>query len=435
MYPTKKSLWFIALGGIGPLLVLVMGIPYLLGWVLPFAVLAILVSDRILGTKLRLRVRRNVANVLSVGTGNRVALLFKNLSGYAVNINVSDGAPMDGEVDKALLQLKLQRGESGKAAYYFTPHKRGRFTFSGVTAQAESRLGFWVIQQQFDLTHEVQVYPDIEAINQFELLAQKNSLAELGYLSTRMKGDGHEFERMRDYRPGDEPRKVDWKTTARLQRLIVREMGQDRNQNVFFMIDMGRLMQQTTDGLSHFDYALNTAIILSHIAQKKGDNIGAILFSDKVKKYVPLRKGPTAVDALIMAAYDMEPEPVATNYSNAFKHVMANVNKRSLLLLMTHMGKGEEQRLIRTYASFLGRQHLPLCLFFKEPSLERACEQIPQSARDAFEVAAAADLMLDRMESLSRLRHSRVLALDSLPGQYSATAINHYLDIKARNLL
>ncbi|MBN2525750.1 MAG: DUF58 domain-containing protein [Deltaproteobacteria bacterium] len=435
MYPTKKSLWLIALGGVGPLLVPLLGVPYLLGWILPFIGVAVMVSDRILGTRLNLKVRRNVANVLSVGTGNRVEVVVKNLGGFTVAIDVVDEAPLEGEVDRENLLMTLQRGEASKSVYYFTPHRRGRYTFLGVKVQAKSRLGFWFVQQLHDMRQDVQVYPDIEAINQFELLAQKNSLSELGYLSTRMKGDGHEFERMRDYRSGDEPRKVDWKTTARLGRLIVREMGQDRNQNVFFMIDMGRLMQQTTDGLSHFDYALNTAIILSHIAQKKGDNIGAILFSDKVKKYIPLRKGPTAVDALIMAAYDMEPESVATNYSNAFKHVMANVNKRSLLLLMTHMGKGEEQRLVRTYASYLGRQHLPLCLFFKEPSLERAVEHVPQTAREAFEVAAAADLMLDRMESLSRLRHARVLALDALPGQYSATAINHYLDIKARNLL
>ena len=435
MYPTKKSLWLLALGGVGPALVPVAGIPYLMGWILPFAAMAILLSDRVLGTRLQFRVRRQLANVLSVGTGNRVVLTLKNLSGYAVSIDVVDEAPAEGDVDRELLHMNIGRGDVCRSEYWFTPHRRGRFEFTGVRLQTLSRLGFWYVQQRFEVRNEVQVYPDIEAINQFELLAQKNSLSELGYLSTRHKGDGHEFERMRDYRAGDDPRKVDWKTTARLQRLIVREMGQDRNQNVFFMIDMGRLMQQTTDGLSHFDYALNTAIILSHIAQKKGDNIGAILFSDRVKKYVPLRKGPTAVDALIMAAFDMEPEAVATNYSHAFKHVMANVNKRSLLLLMTHLGKGEEQRLIRTYASYLGRQHLPLCLFFKEPSLERAGEQIPQTVREAFEVAAASDLMLERMDSLSRLRHARVLALDALPGQYSATAINHYLDIKARNLL
>ncbi len=435
MYPTKKSLWLLALGSVGPALIPFAGVPYLVGWLLPFAVIVVLLSDRVLGTRLKFRVRRQLGKVLSVGTGNRVALTLKNLSGHGVVIEVVDEAPHEGEVDRDSLQMNIPNGDVGKGVYWFTPHRRGRFEFTGVKLQSSSRLGFWFVQQRFDVRDEVQVYPDIEAINQFELLAQKNSLSELGYLSTRHRGDGHEFERMRDYRAGDDPRKVDWKTTARLQRLIVREMGQDRNQNVFFMIDMGRLMQQTTDGLSHFDYALNTAIILSHIAQKKGDNIGAILFSDKVKKYVPLRKGPTAVDALLMAAFDLEPERVATNYSNAFKHVMANVNKRCLLLLMTHLGKGEEQRLIRTYASYLGRQHLPLCLFFREPSLERASAQVPHTAREAFEVAAAADLMLDRMESLSRLRHARVLALDALPGQYSATAINHYLDIKARNLL
>ncbi|MBN2343109.1 MAG: DUF58 domain-containing protein [Deltaproteobacteria bacterium] len=435
MYPTRKALWLLVVSGVGPLAVPFAGIPYMMGWLLPLAVVAVIISDRMLGTQLRFAVRRRVAKVLSVGAKNKVELVLKNLNAFALHLSFIDEAPQPGSVDEEQMSVHLSPGQQGKVVYWYTPKRRGRYTFGHIRLQTRSRLGFWFVQRSVADFAEVQVYPDIEAISQFELLAQTNSLSELGYLNTRVKGDGHEFERMRDYRSGDEPRKVDWKTTARLNRLIVREMGQDRNQNVLFMIDMGRLMQQTTDGLSHFDYALNTAIILGHIAQKKGDNIGAVLFSDKVKKYVPLRKGRGAVDALIMAAYDMEPEPVATNYSHAFKHVMANVNKRSLLLLMTHMGKGEEQRLIRTYASYLGRQHLPLCLFFKEPALERAVRNVPHSTKEAFEVAAAADLMMDRTESLSRLQHAKVLALDALPGQYSATAINNYLDIKARNLL
>lgn len=435
MFPTRKLLWLVAASGIGPLLVPVLGIPSLLGWILPLGALAVVISDRILGTRFRLTAQRRVAKVLSVGAPNKVEIVLKNLNPFSLAVEIVDEAPLSGSVDQSNINTRLAAGQQGKVAYFFTPTKRGRFEFACIKVQTLSRLGFWFVQRSFDVHDEVQVYPNIEAITQFELLAQTNSLSEMGYLNTKMKGDGHEFERMRDYRPGDEPRRVDWKTTARLNRLIVREMGQDRNQNVLFMIDMGRLMQQTTDGLSHFDYALNTAIILSHIAQKKGDNIGAVLFSDKVKKYVPLRKGRSAVDALILAAYDLEPEPVATNYSNAFKHVMENVNKRALLLLMTHMGKGEEQRLMRTYSAYLGRQHLPLCLFFKEPDLERLSQEVPKSAKEAFEVAAAADLMLDRIEGLSRLKHSKIFALDALPGQYSATAINNYLDIKARNLL
>ncbi|HUT76454.1 MAG TPA: DUF58 domain-containing protein, partial [Polyangia bacterium] len=266
-------------------------------------------------------------------------------------------------------------------------------------------------------------------------LARHNALAEIGVRAVRMRGDGSEFERMRDYRPGDDPRGVDWKSTARLGRLIVREMGCERNQNVLFLIDMGRMMRRTTDGLSHFDCALNTAIILGHIATRRGDNVGALLFSDRVRYFVPLGRGRAAVDAMVRATFDAEPEELATSYRPAFEHVLASVRRRSLLLLMTHLVPGEDRRLIRAYSQVLGRQHLPLCLFFREPDIERAVEEVPRNVAGAFRRAAALDLVLERHAGLATLRHAGVMALDALPGEYSATAIGQYLDIKARNLL
>jgi uncharacterized protein (DUF58 family) len=160
-----------------------------------------------------------------------------------------------------------------------------------------------------------------------------------------------------------------------------------------------------------------------------------VLFCDKVRRFVPLSRGRGAVDALVHAAYDVEPEQVATNYRRAFRYVMNRVRRRSLLLLMTHLVPGEDQRLIRTYSQFLGRQHLPLCLFFREPYLEQEAIEVPRTVGDAFHRAAAVDIMLDRIEGLSALRHAGVMALDALPGEYSAAAIGQYLDIKARNLL
>ena len=435
MTPSARTVVLLLIASIGAVAVSVYGIALYLGLAPTIAVIALALADRVWGTGTSLEIKRSVRQVLSVGTGNSVSLSVRNSGSRAIRVELMDESPVDGVIEPERIVLGIPARKTARTEYEFTPGRRGRFSFDAVRLRHSSLLGLWRVTRRIELSDEIQVYPNIEALRRFELLAQTNSLAELGIRATRMRGDGTEFERMRDYREGDEPRRVDWKTTARLGKLIVREMGQERNQNVLFMIDMGRMMRQTTDGLSHFDYALNTAIILGHIAQKKGDNIGALLFSDTVKKYVPLGRGRGAVDALVRAAYDLEPQPVATNYRRAFRHVMATVRRRSLLLMMTHLVPGEDQRLIRNYTQNLGRQHLPLCLFFKEPSLEEELEKVPATVSGAFHRAAAADLMLERMEGISRLRHGGVMALDSVPGEYSATAISQYLDIKARNLL
>ena len=433
------SLRFVALlfaASVGPVAVTVMGIPLVVGMIPTAVLLTVALADRLTGTRTLMEITRNVGSVLSVGTENSVTLSVRNLSARKLFAEIVDEPPVDGAVSPSrALRVFLPPWKTVRTEYRFTPGRRGKFSFDGVWVRHSSLLGLWRIVRRFELADEIQVFPNIEALRSFELLARQNSLAELGIRATRMKGDGTEFERMREYRQGDDPRHIDWKTTARLSRLIVREMGQERNQNIMFMIDMGRMMRQTTGGLSHFDYALNTAIILGHIAQQKGDNVGALLFSDTVKRFVPLSRGRGAVEALVHAAYDMEPQQVATNYRRAFKQVMSRVRRRSLILLMTHLVPGEDQRLIRAYSQNLGQRHLPLCLFFKEPSLEEEVMVVPSTVGESFHHAAAADILLERVEGLTMLRHAGVMALDALPGEYSAVAIGQYLDIKARNLL
>jgi uncharacterized protein (DUF58 family) len=436
MTPSGRALWLLALAALPVLAAPLAGVPLGLTLMPTAAILALLLADRLAGTETPLEVRREVGAVLSVGADAPVELSIRNRGGRALDLEVVDEHPAAGAaLPPGPRRVRVKGLHTARVAYRFTPERRGSHAFDAVELAHPSRLGLWRVRRRFEVPSAVEVYPNIEALHRFELLARHNALSELGVRAVRMRGDGSEFERMRDYRPGDDPRAVDWKSTARLGRLMVREMGCERNQNVLFLIDMGRMMRRTTEGLSHFDWALNTAIILGHIATRRGDNVGALLFSDRVQRFVPLGRGRAAVDAIVRATFDAEPEETATSYRPAFEHVLAAVRKRSLLLLMTHLVPGEDRRLIRAWSRVLGRQHLPLCLFFREPDIERQVEEIPRSVAGAFRRAAALDLVLERQEGLAALRHAGVLALDALPGEYSATAIGQYLDIKARNLL
>jgi uncharacterized protein (DUF58 family) len=436
MTPSSRLLWILLAASSASLAVPLLGVPFGLALLPSALVLAVALADRLGGTATALTVVRKVRPVLSVGTDNPVELEVRNRSRRRYRLELLDETPTAGRSDpEEPLRTLVRPWKTERLGYGFTPSRRGRHAFEGVRLSHPSRMGLWRVRRRLELHDEVQVFPNIVALHRFELLARRNNLVELGLRPTRMKGDGTEFERLREYRTGDDPRSVDWKTTARLGRLIVREMGQERNQNVLFLIDAGRMMRQTAEGLSHFDYALNTAIILGHIATRRGDNIGALLFSDRVERFVPLGRGRIAVDSLVRAGYDVEPAEVATNYRRAFKHVLARVRRRSLVLLMTHLVPGEDQRLIRAYASMLGRRHLPLCLFFREPSVEREARKVPRNVAEAFHRSAAGEILLDRAEGLSFLRHAGVLALDAPPSEYSATAVSQYLDIKARNLL
>ncbi len=436
MTVSSRFLVFALVGSL-PVGLTLVNVPFVLTLVPTLVLLALALADRIAGGATPLDVTRRVGSVLSVGTGNPVVISVHNTTARPFLLQVADETPVDGSAEPldARLNVRASAYKTTSVTYSFSPEKRGKYTFEGIWIQHASRLGFWTVKRRIACLSEINVYPNIEALHRFELLARVNNLNEIGVRTIRMKGEGTEFERLREYRQGDEPRKVDWKATARMGKLIVREMGQDRNQNLLLMIDMGRMMRQTTGGLSHFDYALNTAIILGHIAARRGDNVGAVLFSDTVKRFVALGRGRASVDAMVRACYDVEPEPVATNYSRMFRYVAANVRKRSLLVMMTHLVPGEDRLLIRSFLKMLGRQHLPLCLFFREPALEEQVNALPVTPEDAFRRAAAADILLERHEGLASLTHAGVMAVDTLPGELSNVAIGQYLDIKARNLL
>lgn len=436
MTPTSKFIWLLVLFSL-PVGLTFFGIAYPLTLV-PLALLIVIaIVDRLRGTKTPVKIERRVKPIISVGVSNRIRLSLQNSSSALLHVRVLDEPPPNGKTlpEDGVIDIQLPPHQTVETSYVFIPQKRGRYHFSAIRINHLSGWGFWSVHRRFPLDSEIHVYPNIEAMHRFEILARVNHLDEFGVRTIRMKGDGTEFERLREYRPGDEPRKVDWKSTARFGKLIVREMGRERNQNLIMMIDTGRMMRQKTAGLSHFDYALNTAIILGHVAARRGDNVGAILFSDRIRKYIALGRGRATVDGIVRSCYDMEPESVATNYSQLFQFVATKVRKRSLLILMTHFVPGEDHQLIRTFMGMLGRQHLPLCLFFREPSLEAQAETIPRTTRESFRRAAACELLIERYESLTHLHHSGIMAATAFPGELSAVAIGNYLDIKARNLL
>src|SRR6185295_368218 len=163
----------------------------------------------------------------------------------------------------------------------------------------------------------VKVYPDVQAVRAYELLARQDRDPS-GLRASRRRGGESEFERLREYRRGDEYRAIDWRATARRQKLIAREYQLESNQSILFLLDAGRLMTAEAHGLSLFDHALNATLMLSHVAARAGDRVGLLAFADAVKSYAPPSGGAGAARQIVQAGYDLHPDLVETNYAIAF---------------------------------------------------------------------------------------------------------------------
>ena len=298
-----------------------------------------------------------------------------------------------------------------------------------------SPLGLWTRQLDQPAQTEVKVYPDVQAVRTFELLARQDRESSM-FRSSRRRGGESEFARLREYRREDEFRSIDWKATARRQKLIAREYQLESNQSILFLLDAGRLMTAETVGLSLFDHALNATLMLSHVAARAGDHVGLMTFADDVKRYAAPAGGARAAKRIIQAGYDLHPELVETSYAAAFEQLGLRVRKRTLVVLFTQVvDEVAANELVRMTRGALPR-HLPLIVLFRDPDVSAMLEsKSPLEQDDLYVRGAAAELSTFRERLLRDVSRRGALVLDVAPGDVTPALINRYLEIKARHLL
>ena len=222
--------------------------------------------------------------------------------------------------------------------YRLVPARRGTYAFERVDAVILSRLGLWQRSLSWPVRTELRVYPDVRQIARYTMLARRDRLSVLGLRSSRRLGTDNEFERLRDYIEGDDPRHLDWRATARRRKLTVRAHQHNQSQRIIFLIDCGRMMAgDTGGGLSPLDHALNAMLLLAHVALIRNDQVGLLAFSDRTRAYLPPAGGPRRLSRLVHAVHNVFPEPLEPRYDRAFMDLEQRCRKRSLVVLLTNL--------------------------------------------------------------------------------------------------
>lgn len=380
-------------------------------------------------------VRRDCSEVMSVGARNAVRIHLTNRNRTSIMVEYHDEPPAPCTIYDLPARVRIPAGKEATITYHVQPNHRGKNTFKQCFLRASSRLGLWTLTSNRMMKQPISVFPDIQAVHKVELLARQNRLAEAGVRMSRLRGRGNEFDRLREYNREDEYRNIDWKATARHQNLISREYVIERNQNLLFLLDCGRSMCNTEDGISHFDRALNAAILLSYVALRQGDTVGMLACSNRVERWVPPVRGTGGIQSLIRQTYDLESRYEASDYGLMVEQLRMRYRKRSLIILLTHALDEVHLRSIGRHMRQLQRPHLVLGAFLQNVLLHERLSMIPKTDLEAFQIAAAADMMAAQSLQISHLEKSGLLVTDSLPDRLSADVISQYLEIKARHLL
>lgn len=386
----------------------------------------------------RIRVARRCGRVCSLGERHAVALEVENPGRGARWIRLKDDVPDAFEADPAEFLVQTPGRGAVELIYSATSKRRGTYSFERVHALISSRLGLWQRQISWPVPTMVRIYPDVRQIGRYTVLARRDRLSSMGVRSARRLGTDNEFERLRDYVEGDEPRFMDWRATARRSKLTVRAHQLNQSQRIIFMIDCGRMTAGDTGaGLSPLDHAFNAMLLLSHVALLRGDQVGLLAFSDRIRVFVPPSGGARKIQTLVRQVHNVFPELVESRYDQAFLELEKRIGKRSLVVVMTNLFDDQTAGLVAEYLGRLRGRHLPLGVFLRDHDLFRLADSDPppESGVPFYQAAAAAEMLNWRERALAGLRSRGTLTLDVFPEDLTASLVNRYLQIKARHLL
>jgi uncharacterized protein (DUF58 family) len=381
-----------------------------------------------------LEVRRQHHPRLYLAAENRITLSVTNRSARPVRVWLRDTPPEAFQPSTYFLGDTVGAGATAELAYVVRPAARGRYRFGDLYLRWRTPGGLLWRQRPVAAAEELPVYPNLLAVEHYELLARRGLLHELGLRSVRRRGEGTAFESLREYQPDDDYRRINWPATARRHQPITTLYQTERNQRLVILLDLGRMMLTRVGELSRLDHAVNAALLLSYVALRRGDRVGLIGFADGVQRMLPPRSGRAHFYAIVEQLYAVRAQPVEADYAAAFTRLRSVTAGRSLVVLFTDLNDAETARSIARFVVPLARHHLPLCVTLSDPAVEARADRVPASGRELYEKVVAARLLEDRDTLLDELRRAGGFIVDAPADRLTPASIDRYLALRDRFL-
>lgn len=382
-----------------------------------------------------LAVERDAPPAFSVGRSLPVGYRWALGGHRAQRLRVREALPGPlGGGDTETRELRALPGVT-REAVDIMPRRRGVGSGGVLSVRRLGPLGLAWRQDRFDLPWTVTVFPRLAGVALRALPMQAARRREAGLRNIRRPGEGRVFEGLREWVPGDDTRIIDWKATARRRKLIARQYEDERRQQVLIALDAGRLLTAESDGVPRLEAAIEAALELAHAAVAHDDNVGIMVFADTIQAWVSPARGRRGLRAVLGALAATEGRLVESDYPAAFRLLAARSRKRALTVLFTDLIDRTASGALVTQTGTLRPRHLPIAVTLRDPALERVASLRPDRPADAYERAAAEELLLARGEALGALRRQGVVVLDVPPARAGRAIVERYHQLKRRGTL
>jgi uncharacterized protein (DUF58 family) len=399
--------------------------------------LFLLVLDTLLvyRTKDGLRVVRETPEKFSNGDDNEIRIHVENYYPYAIRLTIIDELPIQFQKRDAHYSFSIDAGASRIVAYTVRPVERGEYHFGAVNLFASAPIG--LVQRRFRFAGDrmVPVYPSYLQMRRYELVAVSNRLTGIGIKKVRRVGHTMEFDQIRSYVQGDDYRTLNWKATARRGDFMVNQYEDERSQQVYSVIDKGRVMKMPFEGMTLLDYAINTSLVIANIALLKGDKAGLVTFAEKIGTILPAERRRAQMQKILEILYNQKTNFLETDYETLYVNLRQRVTTRSLILLYTNFETRSALERQLPYLRKIARDHLLVVIFFENTELTSLLESQVENVEDVYVKTIGEKFAFEKRMIIKELARYGIHAILTRPTDLTVNTLNKYLELKARRMI
>ena len=376
--------------------------------------------------------RRTNSN-LPINAWSKVSLTLVNQNRTFLKLELFEHVPAAFIFEGMPVKQVFNAGQQVQFQYRVKPLQRGDAEFKGLDLLIKTPLALWERRLFLAFSTPVRVYPNFAEIAQYTLLATDNRLSQMGVKRRQRRGEGSDFNQLREYRIGDSFKQIDWKATSRQQKLISREYHDERDQQIIFLVDCGRRMRHLEDGQAHLDQALNAMLLLTYVAIRQGDAVGFLSFAG-TERWLPPDKGKRTVNRMLNQCYDLDSTIQAADYLAVARKFMGLQRRRALVVILSNT-RAEDHSDLSQAIKLLSRRHFVVLADLQEPGLKRTLDVPVFDINSALLFHGVYDYLQQRKQIHESLQHTGGLCLDTTARELPVRLVNQYLDIKRSGLL
>lgn len=385
--------------------------------------------------KHRVSATRNVAARLDNGFDNQIVVRLTNEYPRAITVDVVDELPVQMQVRDCRFSAVVEANQQRDVVYYLRPVERGEYSFGSINVFVKGALGLVERRLSWEANRVVAVYPAIAEMKRAEMHAFSNRLIRVGTRRQRRIGHTLEFEKIKEYAPGDDQRTINWQATARSGELKVNLFQDERSQDVISVLDLGRVMRSPFNGMTSLDYAVNAALAFSNVVLRKGDRAGLITYGSNGSTMVKPSGIPAQLGIINESLYNVSTQFDESNDEQLVLRAYSSLRQRSLLMMYTNIDAMVTLHRRLANLLILARRHVLVVVLFDNHEVKEMLKQPIEHADDVYSQMVARDYVQQKYDMVHELRKHGIHCIVSAPEQLSVASIDKYLELKARGIV